>query len=226
LEAEEGISVKRHSVSVRFVVAVTILLGTGVLLQARSRKEVYPARHELSGLPHQFGAWDGNDIGIPQDQLDVLGPGDFLLRIYQNSKEPEPYIGLFIAYFPSQRAGDTIHSPKHCLPGAGWLPVENGRVQLSLPGERPFPANRYIIAKGPERQMVLYWYLAHNRAIASEYWAKFYLVTDSMTMNRSDGSLIRLTTPMMPGQDPAVAQERLVSFASLIMAQMDQYIPR
>ena len=217
---------KRHWALVRFVTAVTILLVTGLLLQARSRNEIYPQRLQLSGLPHQFGAWDGNDIGIPQDERDVLGPGDFLLRIYQNSQQSEPYIGLFIAYFPSQRAGDTIHSPKHCLPGAGWLPVDNSRVQLSLPGRQPFPVNRYIIAKGTDKQMVLYWYLAHNRAIASEYWAKLYLVTDAMTMNRSDGSLIRLTTPLLPGQDPEAAQKRLVSFASLIMPQMDQYIPR
>ena len=211
---------------IRFLAAVTVLLLTGLLLQARSRNEIYPERVQLSGLPHQFGAWTGNDIGIPQDQLDVLGPGDFLLRIYQNSQQMEPYVGLFIAYFPSQRAGDTIHSPKHCLPGAGWLPVENSRVELSLPGERPFEANRYIIAKGTEKQVVLYWYLAHNRATASEYWAKFYLVTDAMTMNRSDGSLIRLTTPFIPGQNPVVAQQRLVSFASLIMPEMDHYIPR
>jgi len=211
---------------IRFLAAVTVLLLTGLLLRARSRNEIYPERVQLSGLPHQLGAWTGDDIGIPQDQLDVLGPGDFLLRIYQNSQQMEPYVGLFIAYFPSQRAGDTIHSPKHCLPGAGWLPVENSRVELSLPGERPFEVNRYIIAKGTEKQMVLYWYLAHNRATASEYWAKFYLVTDAMTMNRSDGSLIRLTTPFIPGQNPVVAQERLVSFASLIMPEMDHYIPR
>jgi EpsI family protein len=226
VEAEGGIGVKPRSGLIRFVAAITILLLTGILLQARSRNEIYPQRSQLAGLPHEIGAWTGNDIGIPQDQLNILGPGDFLLRIYQNNKESEPYVGLFIAYFPSQRAGDTIHSPKHCLPGAGWLPVENERVQLSLAGGKPFPANRYIIAKGTEKQMVLYWYLAHNRAIASEYWAKFYLVADSMTMNRSDGSLIRLTTPLIPGQNPAIAQERLVSFASQVMPQMDQYIPR
>lgn len=217
---------KRPGSWVRFVAAVTILLVTGLLLQARSRNEIFPQRLQLAGLPHQFGDWTGNDIGIPQDERDVLGPGDFLLRIYENSQQSEPYIGLFIAYFPSQRAGDTIHSPKHCLPGAGWLPVQNDRVQLALPGARPFPANRYIIAKGTDKQMVLYWYLAHDRAIASEYWAKFYLVTDAMTMNRSDGSLIRLTTPLLPREDPEVAQQRLVSFASLIMPQMDRYIPR
>ena len=217
---------KRASRWLRFAAALTVLLVTGVLLQARSRNEVYPTRSPLANLPQQFESWSGTDIPIPQDERDVLGPGDFLLRIYQPGHNPEPYIGLFIAYFPSQRAGDTIHSPKHCLPGAGWLPIENSRVQLSLPGERPFEANRYIIAKGTDRQVVLYWYLAHNRAIASEYWAKFYLVTDAMTMNRSDGSMIRLTTPLIRGEDPAVAQKRLVSFASLIMPDMSRYIPR
>jgi EpsI family protein len=217
---------KRISGSLRFAGALAVLLVTGLLLQARSRREIYPPRSPLANLPQQLESWSGTDIPIPQDERDVLGPGDFLLRIYQNAHKPEPYVALFIAYFPSQRAGDTIHSPKHCLPGAGWLPVENSRVQLSLAGERPFEANRYIIAKGTDRQMVLYWYLAHNRAIASEYWAKFYLVTDAMTMNRSDGSLIRLTTPLTPGQDPAVAQKRLVAFASLIVPEMSQYIPR
>jgi EpsI family protein len=138
----------------------------------------------------------------------------------------EPYVDLFIAYFPTQRAGDTIHSPKNCLPGAGWSPIQNGRVQLSLPGIRPFNANRYIIAKGSDRQMVLYWYLAHDRAVASEYWAKIYLVTDAMRMNRSDGSLIRITTPLLPGEDPNLAQNRLVSFASLVVPGIDKYIPR
>jgi EpsI family protein len=212
--------------SIRFFVAFGIMLATAILLQARGRNEIYPARLPLSDLPHVVGAWSAIDIPIPQEERDVLGQGDFLLRLYQNTQEREPYVGLFIAYFASQRAGDTIHSPKNCLPGAGWSPVQNRRVQLSLPGVRPFHANRYIIVKGNDRQMVLYWYLAHDRAVASEYWAKIYLVTDAMRMNRSDGSLIRMTTPLLPGEDPAVAQERLVSFASLIVAKLDKYIPR
>ena len=91
---------------------------------------------------------------------DVLGAGDFLLRVYQDSSRRQPYVDLFLAYFPSQRTGDTIHSPKHCLPGSGWLPVESSRVTLALPGHSPFLANRYVIAKGTDRQLVLYWYLA------------------------------------------------------------------
>ena len=147
------------------------------------------------------------------DVLNVLGPGDFLLRAYRTENERTPYNELFIAYFPSQRTGDTIHSPKNCLPGAGWAPVESTRVPLSVPGQAPFIVNRYVIAKGGERQLVLYWYWAHDRAVASEYWAKIYLVTDSIRMNRSDGSLVRLTTHMFPGESVDAAMQRLVPFA-------------
>lgn len=217
---------KRASSTLRFSAALAILLATAVLLQARGRKEVYPPRLPLSALPHRIGEWSATDVPIPADQLEVLGPGDFLLRVYEKESRREPYIDLFIAYFPTQRAGDTIHSPKNCLPGAGWSPVENSRVRLAFSGLRPFNVNRYIISKGGDRQMVLYWYLAHDRAVASEYWAKFYLVTDAMRLNRSDGSLIRLTTPLSRGENPAAAEQRLVSFAGLLVPQMSQYVPR
>jgi EpsI family protein len=215
-----------RSASLRFAIAAAMLLATGVFLQARGRREIIPARQKLAALPANLDSWTGRDIPMSQEVLNILGPGDFLLRVYQNQAEVEPYVDLFIAYFPSQRTGDTIHSPKHCLPGAGWLPVESKRVKLALPGHAPFPVNRYVIAKGEDRQLVLYWYLAHNRALASEYWAKFYLVADSMRFNRSDGSLVRLTTPIIRGETSAAAQDRLESFAAQIVPKLDTYIPR
>jgi len=212
--------------SLRFGLAVVMLLTTGIFLQARGRREVFPPRQRLSNFPSELGNWSGTDVGMPQDVLNILGPGDFLLRIYQKRAVADPYVDLFIAYFPSQRAGDTIHSPKHCLPGAGWLPVESGREQLTVPGHASFRVNRYIIAKGTDRQLVLYWYLAHDRIVASEYWAKFYLVTDSMRMNRSDGSLIRLTTPILRRETPDSAEQRLRAFAGEVVPRLDTYIPR
>jgi EpsI family protein len=149
-----------------------------------------------------------------------------LLRVYRNDIVRQPYVDLFVAYFPSQRAGDTIHSPKNCLPGAGWSPVDSTRIQVSVPGHKPFVANRYIIAKGSDRQLVLYWYWAHDRAVASEYWAKFYLVTDSMRLNRSDGSLVRVTTPIGTGEKVETAQQRLLSFAGNVVPIINDYVPR
>jgi EpsI family protein len=217
---------KTSRISLRFAIAVLMLVTTGVFLQARGRREIVPARERLAAFPLTFGPWTGRDVAISQDILTILGPGDFLVRLYRNQVKAAPYVDLFIAYFPSQRAGDTIHSPKHCLPGAGWLPVESKRIEIALPGHRPFNANRYIIAKGGDRQLVLYWYLAHDRALASEYLAKFYLVADSMRMNRSDGSLIRLTTPMFRDETPDAAEQRLRAFAGEIVPRLDTYIPR
>jgi EpsI family protein len=210
----------------KFAVAVALLGSTAFVLRGRSGNEVIPARQPLSTFPRVLGVWSGTDIPIPQDALEVLGPGDFLLRAYQNRVQQQPDVDLFVAYFPSQRAGDTIHSPKHCLPGAGWLPVESGRMTLSLPGRAPFPANRYVIAKGGDRQFVLYWYFAHDRTLASEYWAKFYLISDAITMNRSDGSLIRLTTPIPIGEGSDSAQRRLLAFAGGLVPLVNDYIPR
>lgn len=210
----------------RFAIVAVLLAATALFLHARSRNEFVPARTPLAEFPHQLGEWTGTDIAIQRDVLDVLGAGDFLLRVYQNPAVPQPYTDLFLAYFPSQRAGDTIHSPKHCLPGAGWLPVESSRVTLTLPGHSPFLANRYVIAKGTDRQLVLYWYLAHDRAMASEYWAKFYLVTDSIRLNRSDGSLVRVTTPLRPGETTDAAEARLIAFAGNFSPLLDQYVPR
>jgi EpsI family protein len=210
----------------RFAVAACLLIVTALLLQARGKNEVFPPREKLSELPHQLGDWTGTDISIPQDQLEILGAGDFLLRVYHTPDLSQPYVDLFIAYFPSQRSGESIHSPKNCLPGAGWSPVEAGRVTLSLSGRAPFVANRYVIAKGEDRMLVLYWYLAHDRAVASEYWAKFYLVSDSMRLNRSDGSLIRVTTPLQPGEGIEAAQQRLVSLAGNVTPLIDRYVPR
>lgn len=209
----------------RFILATLLILGAAILLQARARSEVYPPRLPLKQFPARLGNWSGTDVAIDKDVLEVLGPGDFLVRIYQ-SQEKTPYIDLFIAYFRSQRAGDTIHSPQHCLPGAGWAPIENKRITLTVPGHEPFPANRYLIAKGDSRQLVLYWFWAHDRGVASEYWAKFYLVADAIKMNRSDGALVRITTPMYPGETADAAQQRILPFASDVMPLLNSYIPR
>jgi EpsI family protein len=95
-----------------------------------------------------------------------------------------------------------------------------------MPGHQPFLANRYVIAKGDARQIVLYWYWAHDRGVASEYWAKYYLVADSIKMNRSDGALVRLTSVIQPGETADAAQQRILPFTNSLLPLLDSYIPR
>jgi EpsI family protein len=210
----------------RFVVALVLLVGTALFLEARNRGEVFPPRMPLSSFPRELNGWTGTDVEIGKEIRDVLGPGDFMLRVYRDDQNRQPSTDLFIAYFPSQRTGDTIHSPKNCLPGAGWTPIDSARISLAVNGHAPFPVNRYVIAKGADRLLVLYWYWAHDRAVASEYWAKIYLVTDSIRMNRSDGALVRLNTRMLPGESVDAAMARLTPFAGYVVPLLNEYIPQ
>jgi EpsI family protein len=215
----------------RFSVAAVLMLATAIVLQAHSRGEYFPPRSSLSSLPAQIDGWVGTDDVLDQQTRDILGPGEFLIRDYQKTdagqgQPQEPWINLYIAYFPSQKAGDTIHSPNHCLPGAGWVPTSREMIKLDRPDGFSLPANRYVVAKGEDRQLVLYWFQAHGRAVASEYWAKYYLVADSMRMNRSDGGLVRLMTPMLDGESVDAAQARMMKLGSQFIPLLDHYIPR
>lgn len=212
--------------SLRFGIAAVLMLATALVLQARSRGELVPTPTTLSSLPSQIDGWKGVDETLDQETLDILGPGEFLVRDYENGSQPQPWINLYIAYFPSQKAGDTIHSPNHCLPGAGWVPTSREIIQITGPDGSSFPVNRYVVAKTGERQLVLYWFQAHGRAVASEYWAKYYLVSDSVSMNRSDGGLVRLMTPMLEGESPEAAQTRMMKLGSQFLPLLDSYIPR
>lgn len=214
--------------SLRFGIAAVLLLATAIVLQAHSRNEFFPPRASLSSLPLQIDGWTGTDSVLDQQTLDILGPGEFLVRDYENASQTEgqPWINLYIAYFPTQKAGDTIHSPNHCLPGAGWVPISREKIEIPGPEGGSFPVNRYVVAKGADRQLVLYWFQAHGRAVASEYWAKYYLVSDAVRMNRSDGGLVRLMTPMLRGESPESAQARIMKLGSQLLPLLDNYIPR
>ena len=206
-----------------FIAAALLLAGAAIFL--RERSEVFPARLEFKQFPAQLGDWTGTDETIRPDVLEILKPSDHLLRIYRNPQATQ-YIDLLITFYRSQRAGEAPHSPQNCLPGSGWTPIDNQRVTITVPGHEPFPANRYIIAMGDSRQIVLYWYWAHNRGVASEYWAKYYLVKDSIKMHRSDGSLVRIMSPMDPGETADAAQQRLLPFVREVVPLLSSYIPR
>ena len=208
----------------RLPMVIALLAGAAVFLHSRGQAEHLPPREPLPSFPLRVGDWQGRDIPIPQWALDVLGPGEFLERDYRRALD-EPSVDLLLAYFPSQRMGSTIHSPQNCLPGSGWTPTEFARVELTRPGGGNIQVNRYVLAKGLDHLLVFYWYQAHGRAVASEYGAKFYLVADAIRMNRSDGAMIRVTTPIGQSESLASAEQRGVAFVQDVLPLLGRYIP-
>jgi EpsI family protein len=210
---------------IRFFVLVLLLIGTLGLLRGRNREEILPARSRLDTFPKTFGTWQGSDIGMSKEVLEALGPGDFLLRDYVSVSQ-NTSANLYVAFFPSQRTGDTIHSPKNCLPGAGWTPIEPARLWITAPDGNKLEVNRYLVAKESDRAMVLYWYQAHGHVTPSEYWAKYYLVADAIRMNRSDGAMVRVATNVQRTETIKNAEDRAVRFAQQVIPFLDHYIPR
>jgi EpsI family protein len=209
---------------VRFTLTAVLLAACGIFLQLRAAGENPRARSPLQNFPDQIRGWQGSPVPIAPDIRAILGPGEFLERLYQRNDRALP-VDLFLAYFPSQRTGDTMHSPKNCLPGGGWVPVASNHIVLTGPGGKHFRVNRYLIAKGLDRMLVLYWFEEQGRPVASEYWAKIYLVTDAIRENRTDGALIRVATPVAPGEALAVAENRALRFAQSILPLLPRYIP-
>jgi EpsI family protein len=193
-----------------------------VFIQSSSKNEQLLSNKAFEQFPlHLADKWQGRELGLDEKVLDVLKLSDYMMRVYvpvvaQGGEEAELSEGedqesqvlgvgqnlpvwLYVGFYQSQRTGATYHSPKNCLPGAGWQFMKSEFITLTMPDQTKITVNNVLIQKGLDKQVILYWYHDRGRVIASEYWAKAYLVWDAMTKNRSDGSLVRLSIPVKDG---------------------------
>lgn len=212
----------RLVVVTKAVCVAALLLSTALLLAKRGDHEIIIPNKPLASFPVNLGDWSGHALVIDPQVIEVLGAGDFAELAYARSADPQ--LDLFVGYFPTQRTGKSIHSPKNCLPGSGWVPVESKYVNLSVEGHE-YPVNEYIVQKSDQKELVLYWYQAHGRLVASEYIAKFYLIADSIRIGRSDAALVRITTPIIENEGAAEAEKRAIQFAHILMPNLNAYLP-
>jgi len=190
-----------------------------------NRAEIVPERAEFAEFPMQLGDWSGRRGVMEQEFIDVLKFEDYLLADYTKSGETGP-VNFYSAYYASQRKGESIHSPRSCLPGGGW---EIQSLETIVPagfegGAEPFKVNRVLIQKGDDRQLVYYWFRQRGRNITDEYLAKWYLFWDALTKNRSDGALIRLTTYIPSYEDTGKAEQRLQDFLRALQPELRRFV--
>jgi EpsI family protein len=175
----------------RFLILLAILVPFGTMAVILRTLVVEPERpSDLSHVPLQIGEWQGEDIGIGEATAASLQATETLLRAYR--KPDGSYVTLFIAYFRDQKYGSQIHSPRHCLPGGGWVVANLERVPFDL-GKRTITCNRMKIAKREVADQMFYWYRTRTGELASEYSLKLDLVRNSLLLSPTDAALIRLT---------------------------------
>ncbi|HOQ45881.1 MAG TPA: EpsI family protein [Bryobacteraceae bacterium] len=210
----------------RAVQAATVLLVLQTLgLYAVSRREEVPLARPLASFPVQLGSWGMVQEGVVEKEVrDVLKADDLLTRTYYNPAEGRA-AHLFVAYFKSQRTGQAPHSPKNCLPGSGWVPSESDFLTIKVPGvEEPIRVNRYVVAKGEEQSVVLYWYQSRDRIIASEYLARLYMIADAIRYNRTDTALVRVVVPVI-ADETETATKTAEQFVQSFFTTLKQYLP-
>ncbi|MFZ1033747.1 MAG: exosortase C-terminal domain/associated protein EpsI [Candidatus Acidiferrales bacterium] len=208
--------------SIRLWVTAGILLGAFTLLHTVSHGEPIVAHQPLRELPYTLGNWKGEERPLQKQIVQAVMVTDYTNRIYFNSADPP--VQLYIGYYASQRTGDTIHSPKNCLPGAGWDPIHSGYATISLRDGRQIVVNEYVIQQDQNKQLVFYWYQGRGRIIASEYAGKFWMVADAIYRNRTDGALVRLTTQLNDGEEKA--RVRLLNFTQILFPHLDELLPK
>ena len=202
-----------------------VLLAQAGAFYGLSRNENVPAHRPLAQFSLNDRDWVMREsAALDKETLDVLKADDILSRFYENRATGE-IASLFVAYFQTQRTGKAPHSPKNCLPGSGWIQQQSGAVDIAVPGEtHPIHVNQYVVARGDNQSVVLYWYQARDRVIASEYTAKIFTVTDAIRYNRSDTALVRVVVGVNSGNVPQAAATA-ASFVKAFFEPLKEYLP-
>ena len=208
------------------LLTAVLLVQAAVYYTAASRRELIPEIKPLSTFPSTIDSWHMTaEYPTTADTQQVLRADDTLNRDYFDVTKSQQ-ASLWIAYYKTQRYGQTPHSPKACLPGAGWEPIENTTIKITVPGwPQPIVANKYVVASGDSSKMLaIYWYQSHRRVIASEYSARFWLVLDSIRFNRSDTSLVRAMVSVQ-NDDIETATDTSVRFIKAFFPALLKQLP-
>ena len=211
----------------RAIVVFICFAGGAAGLARAQGHETVPVRTSFAEFPMQIGEWHGaQEPAFDPAVLRVLGVSDYLTRAYFRADKAG--VGLYIGYWESQREGDTIHSPLNCLPGSGWDPVSKTTIEVPNGiGDDRIAVNRYVVRKGLDTQVILYWYQSHGNVVASEYWSRLFLVRDAVRLNRSDGSIVRVIAPVLANVENAetVAERTAAQFVKAMFPFLPAYLP-
>jgi EpsI family protein len=207
----------------RALLACLLLLGALLVLQTRSTGEAVPVRKAFDTFPRTIGTWQAREgTNLDQEIVNILKVSDYVMQRYVDQQGRS--LWLYIAYWSTQRKGAQIHSPRNCLPGGGWEPVEASQVTVVLPAPYlPITVNRYLIQKDRDQQVVLYWYQSQGKAVAGELSAKVEMVRSAITRNRTDGALVRVSGPVL--SSAAETTEGLVRYVQALYPILFEYLP-
>jgi exosortase D (VPLPA-CTERM-specific) len=204
--------------------ATAVVFGVLTVLAGGVGGPVIAARTDFDSFPMQVDAWTGSAAKVDPAALESLNVTDYLSLNFLKPTAGDPPINVWIAYYANQQPGNSIHSPQKCIPGGGWAIDSFNTVPIEVQGTEA-AANRLIISRGGERQLVYYWFQERNRIETNEYMVKWHTLTDSVTRKRTDGALVRFVVPLQDGEDLAAVESHLRGFIGAFSKRLSPYLP-
>lgn len=226
-KAPENSEVRERAIPKPFILSVLVIaIVAGASFLMPERTDIIPERKAFADFPMHLGEWKGREDRLEQIYLDELKLDDYIIADYAN--ENKNLVNFYVAYYATQKKGQSSHSPRTCMPGGGWKiqEITQHRVDGVNVGDVPLVVNRTLIQLGEHRQLVYYWFQQRSRIITNEYLVKWFIFWDALTQNRSDGALVRLTTALKPGEDLAEGDKRFKAFINEINPMLSEYVPQ
>lgn len=206
------------------IVLTVLLLSQAAIFYGFSRGEQSPVYKTFDTFPATVGSWKLIQEGVFEPGVkDVLRGDDYINRYYGDDRTKQ-YANLFVAFFKSQRTGQAPHSPKNCLPGSGWIWTVSDTIPIKVDAyPQPIVVNRYIVQKGDQKSLVLYWYQSRDRVVANEYRAKVFVIADALRYNRTDTALVRVVVGVNGSEQAAT--DSAVSFVQSFFVPLRGFLP-
>ena len=198
--------------------AAVLVVGAALATVGVKAQRSLPLRVPLAdAVPAEINGLHSRNLTVSPAELKVAGVTSYLARSYERSDSAgELAFSLYVGYYAQQTQGQTIHSPKNCLPGAGWEPLTNQPQQVQT-ADGTVTVNRYLIQNGQQRALVLYWYQGRGRVAWNEYLVKWDLLRDAALLRRSDEALVRIVVPVR-GSETEAATAALAAAAIIVPA--------
>jgi exosortase D (VPLPA-CTERM-specific) len=216
----------RKVLQAHFVVAIVLLVATLAVSKTVEFREKIPIAKTFNQFPVEIGEWTGKRQVMEQQFLNALYFSDYIITDYRNSQGKD--VNFYVAYYDSQRKGESIHSPETCLPGSGWAFTQSGTATIALAGHNPksITVNRAFMEKSGVRELVYFWFPMRGRVLTTLYGVKIANFWDAMTRQRTDGALVRVITPVYGNETMEEAEARLAGFTREVVPILDGFLPK
>lgn len=195
----------------RFLPALVLAFGCVFVWNARSQAAV-PLAAPLASVMAEVPGYRVQEQRISPEERRVAGMSDYVARIYW--RDSVPAFTTFVSYYERQTQGKTIHSPRNCLPGAGWEVLSADTQDVMLDG-RPVTLNRSLLKNGAATAVVFYWYQGRGRVVANEYAVKWNLLRDAALAGHTEEALVRVVVPLRSAAEHAKAGRTLADAQAL-----------